>query len=234
MADARWDVGISVAKTLLLWPAVAVGAFFAVPALAQVAVALEAHKADTGCEFHVWPGSDLRSTYSGWLHGGIVDGAVNGREGYSLLPKNPFPASKQVDELRQMPPLADLMGIPGYRTIIHDEPLESRVIRSSTSRYLSGASDCYAELAIDDVFFQEDIVTGKYIKVLFRFRKYNGSVVTRSFGSYIQCKLLIFPPKMPSMTQASLDELAAAFRQAAYSFAEALKRPIEKQIQRKR
>ena len=90
-------------RTLLLWPALVAGLFFAPAALAQVSPPLpEAQGAGSECEFHVWPGSNLRSVYSGWLHGGIVDGAVNGREGYNPLPPDPLPPGKQLNELRQM------------------------------------------------------------------------------------------------------------------------------------
>lgn len=181
------------------------------------------------CELHIWPGGDLRSTYHGWFHGGIVDGAAKGREGYRPLPNGPLPSDRQAARLQKLA-LADAMRLDGYRVVVHDAPLESRVIRTSRERYAPGTPDCYAELAVDDVFFQEDIVNGRFIKALFRFRKFEGPNAERVFGAYAQTKLLLFPPATPEAEQGGIDELEKGFDATVLSFAAALNRsPIRSQ-----
>lgn len=185
------------------------------------------------CELHVWPGNDLRSTYHGWFHGGIVDGAVQGREGYRVLPSNPLTTSAQLGRLQQLP-LADVMGLTGYAVIIHDSALDSRTLRATPGRLAPNPPSCYAELAVDDVFFQEDIVEGRFLKVLFRFRKFDGPAPTRQFGTYIQEKLLIFPPAQPDADpEPGMDELAHAFGQAVSGFGKALNLPPKTSGRRK-
>ncbi|MEZ5749713.1 MAG: hypothetical protein R3D83_07485 [Caenibius sp.] len=182
-----------------------------------------------GCELHVWPGNDLRSTYHGWFHGGIVDGAVQGREGYRQLPEAPLSTATQSETLKQLP-LADLLGLPGHRVVLHDTPLDSRTLRATAGRISQSNAPCYAELAVDDVFFQEDIVNGRFMKALLRFRQFNeGESPSRQFGTYIQEKLLIFPQKKPGEDpRKGLDELSDAFRRAITAFGQALSKPARR------
>ncbi|MGQ3100022.1 MAG: hypothetical protein ACT6Q5_01135 [Sphingopyxis solisilvae] len=167
----------------------------------------------TSCELHVWPSNGLRSVFHGWTRGGIVDGAVTGREGYPVVPKDPIDASQQAALLRAAD-LADSVGLAGYQVIVHDTPLESRVIRTSVSRIADSSSSCYAELIADDVFLQQDIVNGTYLKSLVRFRQFGASASPENiFGTFVQTKMTAFPPKpdRPQDNQAALDELHSAY-----------------------
>lgn len=178
------------------------------------------------CELHVWPGSDLRSTYHGWFHGGIVDGAVQGREGYRKLPDKPLPTKRQVEILRSLP-LAELTGLRGHQVVLHDYALDSRTLRRNHGRLAPDTPQCYAELAIDDVFFQEDAFDGRFLKILFRFRAFNGGdVPARSFGTYIQEKLTLFPPKAAEEdATAAIKELGTAYVAVVRKFGVALISP---------
>jgi hypothetical protein len=186
------------------------------------------------CQLHVWPGNDLRSIYSGWFHGGIVDGAVQGRDGYRALPSRPLTAERQVERLRGLP-IAQLLGFNEYAVVIHDKPLDSRTLRTTPGRLAPDTPPCYAELAVDDVFFQEDVIDGRFLKLLFRFRKFDGTATaSRSFGTYIQRRLNLFPPKTPeSDPQAGLDELVAQYGEAVTEFGQALAKPPKASRKRK-
>lgn len=180
------------------------------------------------CELHAWPGSGLRSTYHGWFHGGIVDGAVQGRDGYKKLPDQPLPTARQFEILQAMP-LAEIAGLRGYRVVLHDAALDSHTLRRTPGRLQPGAAACYAELAIDDVFFQQDIVEGRFLKVLLRFRQFDGDIASRSFGSYVQEKLIAFPPKTPADDAGpALAELGKAYEQVVRDFGGALNKPAKK------
>ncbi len=201
------------------------------PAIGQSEPDLAAAQVPTSstiiCELHVWPSNGLRSAYHGWFHGGIVDGAVTGRDGYPPVPKDPIPTALQA-ELLAKADLPALLKLTDYVVTVHPEALESRVIRTSTTRISSSQSPCYAELIADDIFFQQDVVNGGYLKSMLRFRNFgSGPTPQKIFGTFVQTKLLKFPPKpdMPEGNQAALDELQTAYQANLVEFGLALNTP---------
>lgn len=175
------------------------------------------------CELHVWPGSALRSTYYGWFHGGIVDGAVQGREGYRRLPEEPLSTQRQF-AVMQASDLPALLGLPGFKTVFHAHALDSAKLRTTPGRYTAEGGPCHAELAIDDVFYQEDVFSGRFLKVIIRFKRFEGGAMpSRTFGSIIQEKLTQFPPTRPDDDpRPALDELSSAFASGLRDFGKAL------------
>ncbi|CAM5527807.1 hypothetical protein [Sphingobium scionense] len=178
------------------------------------------------CELHVWPGSGLGSVYHGWLHGGIVNGAVQGREGYKPMNANPLATAEQRTLLASLP-LASWLGLPDHRLVLHDESLDSRTMRSTAGRIRPDGSICYAEFMIDDLIFQEDVVTGRYLKILFRFRDFGSEqIARRSFGTWTMARLTLFPPQTAEAEDAALTDLKSAFQQDVEKFGEYLRRPV--------
>lgn len=205
-----------------------VATLVAVPASAQDASSAPS-TGDATCILHVWPGSQLRSTYSGWLHGGIVDGAVNGREGYQKLPEAPLDTARQRQLLAKVD-IASALGLPGYGIIIHEEALDSRTMRESAGPWTPSPGSCHAELAVDDAFYQEDVFSGRYLKVIYRFRRFaNNQTPERSFGQIVAERLVIFPPIKPGdNVQAGLSELGEAFAKSVGDFGTLLQAPQRK------
>ncbi|QCB39574.1 hypothetical protein E5554_18140 [Sphingobium sp. PAMC28499] len=196
------------------------------PAHAQT----DAASADTDhqkpCELHVWPGNGLGSVYHGWLHGGIVNGAVQGREGYKAMNANPLATADQRALLATLP-LASWLGLPDHQLVLHDESLDSRTMRSTSGRIRPDGSICYAEFMIDDLIFQEDVVTGRFLKILFRFRDFGSEqTARRSFGTWTMTKLTQFPPQTAEAEGAALTDLKSAFQQDVEQFGEYLRRPV--------
>lgn len=185
--------------------------------------------AATSCTLHVWPGSSLRSTYSGWLHGGLVDGAVNGRDGYRKLPEQPLDTAKQKQVLESLD-LTSALGLSGYRVVVHAETLDSRTMRTTAGPWLPDGGACHAELAVDDVFYQEDVFSGRWLKVIYRYRSFRGlTTPERSFGQIISEKLTLFPPAKPEDDpKPGFDELAAAMGKSINDFGRALTAPPRK------
>lgn len=184
------------------------------------------------CELHAWPASSLRSTYHGWFHGGITDGAVQGRDGYEKLPPNPLSTETQAERLR-VSPLAEILALPGYEIVVHDEALTSVAIRRTKGRHIADSPPCYAEFVTDDVFFQQDIVNGRFLKVLFRFRLFDGSDTPAvTFGTYSQRKLKLFPPEKEAQKEASFSELADQYSEAIGEFGLALNPPPKEKRKR--
>lgn len=182
----------------------------------------------TNCELHVWPGSGLGSAYHGWFHGGIANGAVTGREGYPQVPAEPLATAEQKGMLDTIQPQA-LIGLADYRLVLHDEALPSRQIRTATTRILADGAPCYAELIVDDVFFQQDWVNGSALKILFRFRQFgDGAAPTRTFGSWVQTPITRLPLKDASELPAAVEELRNAYRANVRKFGVLLQKPPKK------
>lgn len=188
------------------------------PAAAQEPVAAPANPA--GCEFHVWPGDGLMSVLYGWFHGGIVNGAVQGRPGYPTLPPDPIDTATQAQILAELQPQR-LIGQADYRLIVHDSALPSRTIRTTPGRIAQSASPCYDELIVDDVVLQQDFMNGSLLKVLFHYRHFGPDArPRRSYATWAERRLGTFPPRDPAQLDAAVAELRNAYRQSLGIFAE--------------
>lgn len=195
-----------------------------VPAFAQEAPPPPAETAQA-CEIHVWPGSDLIHLYYGWFHGGTVDGAAKGRDGYPDAPPNPLTAQVQGQLLSGMG-LPTLLNLPDYRVVMHPQPLTSREIRSSTTRLADSQSPCYAELMVDDLLLSQNVISGAGLRSSFRFRDFGPDAAPRrQFGNFVLTKLKVFPPKTPELMAEATSELRGAFVSNAIQFARALTKP---------
>jgi hypothetical protein len=171
------------------------------------------------CEFHVWPGDGLMSTYYGWFHGSIVNGQIMGRPGYPAVPPNPIDTARQREILAAAEP-QKLFRQDGYRLVAHEEALPSRTIRTATGRLSDSAAPCYAELIVDDVVLQQDFVNGALLKTLFRYRNFGpGAAPERSFTTWVETDLGGFPPQAPGQLDAAIREIRSAFRNNIARFA---------------
>lgn len=195
------------------------------PAAAQRPVSPTSDSPATQCELHVWPSQGLRSVYYGWVSGGINDGAVTGRKGYPVVPSDPINTAQQV-KLMLTIDLPSHLGLKNYRQIVHDSALDTRTIRTSTARLTTSNSPCYVELITDDIFFQQDVITGRYLKTLFRYRDFGAAATpSRVFGTFVQTSLVIFPPISPDRTESAATEIHNAFLGNFDLFAAALRKP---------
>ncbi|MEG3174991.1 hypothetical protein U1872_02020 [Sphingomonas sp. RB3P16] len=141
------------------------------------------------------------------------------------MPAAPIDTANQVELLRSLA-LRDLLHLPDYQPIVHDEALPSRVMRTSISRIAPSSASCYAEFVVDSVFFQQDIVDGSYLKILFRYRDFTTDPTPRRvFSTWTKTKLTLLPPKPGTDMDAAAAELRAAFAHDVSLFAAALSKP---------
>lgn len=181
------------------------------------------------CELHVWPSSPVRSSSNNYfVMRSIVDGAVQGRDGYAKLPEDILGTEAQIRTLNEVG-LIETLKLPGYTVVMHDQPLPSRVIRATPGRLQPASPTCYAELVTDDIFYQEDAIDGRKLKAIFRFRQFDGGsqTPTRSFGTFAQRGLSLFPPKTPDQLDAALEEFRVAYSDAVKEFGVALNKPAK-------
>jgi hypothetical protein len=179
------------------------------------------------CELHAWPGPGLGSIFHGWWHGGIVDGAIKGRQGYTPISVNPIETSEQASLLAKTN-LSELLKLSDYKQIVHDESLGSTVIRSASGRLSESISPCYAELIVEKVMFQEDMVNGRSFKILVRFRKFGASqTVERLFGTWAQSPVKLFPAENQEDAEAASNEIRTAYLSNISIFAGYLNNPVK-------
>lgn len=120
-------------------------------------------------------------------------------------------------------PLASLLGLPGYRVIMHDAPLDSRTIRTVKTRYVTTEAKCYADLLIDDVVYSREYARGQNLKSFIRFRAFGtADVAQRAFGTWLQTKLKLFSLDPPVEDDAAVKELTSAFGNNMTAFAQLL------------
>lgn len=184
-----------------------------------------------GCELHVWPSGELNSVYHGWFHGGIVNGAVTGRDGYPEVPADPLGAASQAALLDRAQPQM-IIGRDNYKLVIHAQPLTSREIRTTPGRLTTDGAACYAELIVDDVFLQQDVFHGSYLKSSFRYRDFGDGTApaatpVRVFGTWVKTPLKLFPPKDGIDLKAASEELKSAYVENFALFGEGLNKPVK-------
>lgn len=169
----------------------------------------------------------FHAVYYGWVHGGTVDGALKGRDGYEQVPVDALQAATQLKLLATLK-LDEITGLPGYKVVLHDQPLSTSAIRSTPGRHAADGASCYAELMIEDIVFQNNAINGKWLNVIFRFRDFDGAQPKRTFGNYILERITVFPPKSDAELAAGLKEMEQAYIAAVYDFGKALNAPKKK------
>lgn len=171
------------------------------------------------CELHVWPAKGFHTVQYGWTHGGTVDGMQKGRKGYPDMPDEPLSPMIQREELAKLN-LPAILKLDGYRTVIHDAPLDTGVIRTTPGRHIADSGSCYSELIVEDIVYQNNVINGKWLNVIYRFRQFEGAATepTRKYGTYILARLLKFPSDPDKDPTPALDELRQAFSQSVSTF----------------
>jgi hypothetical protein len=217
---------------------IAAGLAVATPAAAQPAP-LPATTATqvpaAGCELHAWPGPGLRVVFNRW-HGPHMGGLL----GYAIdewtkslqhppgIPADTLGTTEQAKMMGEVD-IAGLLGLDGYRLVVHDRALDSKTIRTASGRIDPSVAPCYAELMSDGVFLEKGIGKDAALKTVWRYRQFDsGASATRSFSSFSQQPLKLFPPdgEHPEEVGPSLVELRQAYRNDIALFAQYVRQPV--------
>ncbi len=168
---------------------------------------------------HVWPGRSFHTVYYGWAHGGTINGAQKGRKGYPAIPDQPLSVEVQRELLGKLD-IPAIIGLSNYIAVLHDNPLSAAMIRSTPGRQVAESGPCYAELMIDDIVFQNNVINGKWLNIIFRFREFEGvgAAPARTYGTYVTVRTPLFPPDPDTDPQPALDELRSAYSQSLTEF----------------
>ena len=193
------------------------------------AAAEEAAPANRGCELHVWPAEDFHTVYYGWGHGGTIDGGFKQRAGYARLWVDPL-AMKRQAEILAAQPIPTLLGLPDYRMVVHPQRLSSQAIRGTPGRLAVDTPSCYAELVVDTVVLQHNVLRGKDLNVIYRFRQFGPAPAPeRTFGTFVvtPVNLVLSDKELPEPT-AFAAEMERAYIATITEFATRLQAPPKK------
>lgn len=114
--------------------------------------------------------------------------------------------------------------------VVHPQRLPSQVIRSTPGRLAPGTPACYAELVVDTVVLQHNVLHGKGLNVIYRFRKFGtGPAPERTFGTFVvqPVNLVLSDKELPEPT-AFAAEMERAYVATIVEFATRLQAPPKK------
>lgn len=171
--------------------------------------------APDGCELHVWPAERMSSQTTGWLGGGLLEAAINGKRdstNQSLL-ASALDSPSQLKALTSLDLRTMLKLSPGTTIVLHDSPLERKTMNKVKTRRSDSAAKCYAELIVADVFFQKAAIYGRSLKTLFMVRDFGADQkIDFEYKAWGGNGIKLFPPKEGEDAIAALDELVTVFQ----------------------
>jgi hypothetical protein len=203
------------------------------------------------CELHIWPSKGLAYVTHGMWDGfqpgsgsstvGGVTHTLIAEAPQSRIERSDQPAStvaangtgplnpaEQSVRLRKLA-LGDLVGLQHYRSVVHDAPLDNRMIRATPGRYAETAASCYADLLVDDLVYSREWANGRKLKSFIRFRDFGAAAsAKRSFGTWVQTDLESDPVEHPEQQDLAIEESRAAFDANLAQFVQYLSKASKK------
>ena len=232
----RGELHIVAARAAALSAAMAAGGFTSNQDLPAAASPQTAER----CELHVWPSEGLGSVRQTDASSGLIGLIASNAENKGIKSKSAQnnPAAGKPDaplspmKQRQLladAPLADLLGLSGYRVVVHDVALDTLTIRNVKTRYVRSDVSCYADLVIDDTTFTTAGVGGVGLRSFIRFRKFGPDASpTMTYGTWVNTGLKQFSLADATPSDAAVGELNAAFGNNLTQFGRFLNKPVRK------
>jgi hypothetical protein len=175
-----------------------------------------------GCELHVWPAERMNSITTGWLGGGLIEGAINsGKDANNkTLLSSALDSPSQLDALQDLDLRTLIALTPGTTIIRHETPLERKTMNKVKTRRADSTSKCYSELIVADVFYQKAAIYGRSLRTLFMVRQFgNDQKIDKEYKAWGGNGLKLFPPKEGEDAVAALDELVTVYKANFEEFA---------------
>jgi hypothetical protein len=134
-------------------------------AISPSSAAAAASAAKNHCVLHVWPSATARSSYTGWFHGGAVDGDRRGIKGYPAMHGEVLNTVVQQQLLNDID-WPGLLNRPGLSVVVHDEPPAPQDDVGRTTPLIIDRPDCYQELLVHSVFVEGAAFSAKSVRVM--------------------------------------------------------------------
>jgi hypothetical protein len=188
----------------------------------------QAPPAGPACEIHIFPAERFSSFTTGWLGGGLIEGAIyadRDKDNRTQMAASLDPVI-QAEALAALD-LAGLLGLAPARIVAHEAPLDRKTINKVRTRRADSASPCYAELIVADMLFQQNVLLGRTLQTLFMVRDFGPRAdaprIAKSWGGN---PLKRFPPKEGEDVEAAAQELVDTFTRNFEEFAANAKRSL--------
>lgn len=220
------------ARIAALLVAIAVAA----PALAQNAESVP----PAPCELHVWPSAGLAVMHA-HAHDNFVWSAGDGQrsivglfshsaaasgpnvnddfttEHYGPIRNGPLTPARQI-ALMQAMPLAEMLGLPGYRPVFHTGNMTLADVRRSARLSAEGPA-CHAELLLTDLTYARVYAHGHNLKAFWVLRDFgSGTTMMRRAGRAEEDKLTVPTDETKRTDEAFFADLERAFTSTLQQF----------------
>ncbi len=126
------------------------------------------------CELHVWPASSAHSSYSGWFHGGAIDGDKRGIKGYPNMYADELDMQHQIDAFRQID-WKTWSDIPNLVITIHENVTGSDDDRLRKTKLVPNSSACYRELIISSVLIEAATFSSRSVRLIALMKKFGST-----------------------------------------------------------
>jgi hypothetical protein len=126
------------------------------------------------CELHIWPADTTHTSYSGWMHGGAVDGARRGIKGYPDLHAEALDTAQQARLLATID-WRGAAGDPTLTVVVHPAPTGSDNDRARTVRLVGGSGTCYREVIITSSIVEAAAFSTRSVRVLALRKRFDGA-----------------------------------------------------------
>ena len=157
------------------------------------------------CVLHVWPARDARSSYTGWFHGGAVDGDKRGIKGYPHMSSDVLSTAAQRELLLGMD-WAERRRMPGLNVVVHDAPPPPNDDLGRTTALIAGHSDCYDELMVHSVFVEGAAFSSKTVRLMVFAKRWRGAGGVPATYSAMSTEKVVLADKDPAVIEKSLKD----------------------------
>jgi hypothetical protein len=117
------------------------------------------------CVLHVWPAASASSSYTGWFHGGAVDGDRRGIKGYPAMHGEVLttPIQQQLLTSIDWPAILTRRALS---VVVHDQPPEPQDDVARTTSLIANRPDCYQELLVHSVLVEGAAFSARSVRVM--------------------------------------------------------------------
>lgn len=200
--------------------------YLALAAIAAATAATPAFAQQAPCELHLWPAERMTSITTGWLGGGLIEGAINSKKDANNKAQmaSALDSPTQLDALQALD-LNALLKLPAGTVVVrHETPIERKTMNKVKTRRADSTAACYNELIVADVFYQKAAIYGRSLRTLFLFREFgNDQKIDYEYKAWGGNGLKLFPPKKDEDATAALEELSIVFKKNFEEYAAKVK-----------
>ena len=133
-----------------------------------------AQQGGEGCVLHVWPSGDAQSSYSGWFHGGAVNGDKRGIKGYPAMHSEVLTTSVQRQLLASVN-WSELLARPSLTVVVHDEPPPAQDDQGRTTALMPDHPACYQELLLHSVLVESAAFSNSTVRLMIISKDWRGA-----------------------------------------------------------